>query len=1188
MAVTIPGRIASTYNFPRWDRFDEILSSSGETILVSQKDFRDGLAAVIVDSADHVCLNASRVDDNGVLRIRGGCHQDDFSFDIMTAFFEFVHSLWDQTHTKAWGSEAAEGQVYPLSTHDQQERTALWGFVEKTWDGGADDDFFFEYQYTIDVDTDYITLLNFPSDIEKSTTTHTLQHVRFYNKGGTFPTGIQNGYAFEEDKTYYTTLNQATPEQFQIRRIIDGGSFDFTDAGSVDGRWIGTPFGREVYVKRWLGNVTYTTCSFILHIHGDYDQDTLAEVRYRRKGTTEWKRAADARAARAADTYELYKYHVSSAIFRLNPNTEYEIQLTLSNPHGVYLGGTLEGTSDVVIETTFRTRPRVRFPQNGTTHYPQTLDEIKGKLGLGGTGSPAEAGDTIVIPVGNFSDYNGTNTMSGIGIQGTELNPIHIIGEDSAANDNFGCVLPKLFLSNGGSSGSAEWLCFEAVRFNNYGTTFNNTISQTIKATGHNKGLSFINCSLESPDDIPKPSSRLDPQTDPATHCWEALDNGDWFDVHGGYFLGGSANQDHKWTTVEDNKLHLGYLPMLDASGDIGLKPSEATYTGGWIAHEAFDARVTSMVWGFNECWNSYDCSFSHSSGTEGKNEVFHNEVHHNQYYGLYDDWIECDHSDGGHMIYNNVTWHGVSWGHTNFLGNVSQPTEWKFRGQLRTAAEWTLTDVGVVDGHQSWDFVSTVNFFSDGDVGDQLRQRRMYPYTVNTSTDTFTFNNHPYTNNQTVTFQERNGAGVPGGLTAETFNWGQNDKPPTSNNKYYIVNATANTFQVSLTQGGEVVDITSDPGADGRWVADSETWWIWQTQRSYGGANERTKLTVSTIAYDRYPDRDEYVSQAPYDNTNIIINQGSRSSFTGYRVLSAQGGTGSIPIWEFANQHTGLPLVGAPDAPFKWKDAGASLNIIGNVLHSQYTNERMHTIHNNGSEFFCNNVWLKESSGYFSTQTDSIGNGPTSGTVSNPIQHDWLVADRNAYWNQDNPGKGYLGQSSVTNHFLAYGMDEYGARITTPSDDLDNMWDVSESAVKSPIIGFYADSDVGTSAALTASDTGLLYDAGVNETDMPGVDNVLGPYLNNADTANLSFMATKTNDRRDIGANQRGLGKIVNGRRSYVDFLTYMLPDGWEVKTPGTDYASLAVTTGTGVERLLIGRTDNTAAILVEYEEIL
>ena len=104
MAVTVPGRLATQYTFPKWDRYEEIITAAGETEIISKKEWRDGLGAKVTTQGSNVLLNGSRVDDNGVLRIRGGVHENDFSLDILNKMFQFVHSLWDQTHRKSWNS----------------------------------------------------------------------------------------------------------------------------------------------------------------------------------------------------------------------------------------------------------------------------------------------------------------------------------------------------------------------------------------------------------------------------------------------------------------------------------------------------------------------------------------------------------------------------------------------------------------------------------------------------------------------------------------------------------------------------------------------------------------------------------------------------------------------------------------------------------------------------------------------------------------------------------------------------------------------------------------------------------------------------------------------------------------------------------------------------------------------------
>lgn len=66
----------------------------------------------------------------------------------------------------------------------------------------------------------------------------------------------------------------------------------------------------------------------------------------------------------------------------------------------------------------------------------------------------------------------------------------------------------------------------------------------------------------------------------------------------------------------------------------------------------------------------------------------------------------------------------------------------------------------------------------------------------VDTGTETITIASHGFVNNDIVYFYNSTPANLPGGLTEDT--------------KYYIISATANTFQVSLTSGGSAVNITS------------------------------------------------------------------------------------------------------------------------------------------------------------------------------------------------------------------------------------------------------------------------------------------------------------------------------------------------------------------------------------------
>lgn len=66
---------------------------------------------------------------------------------------------------------------------------------------------------------------------------------------------------------------------------------------------------------------------------------------------------------------------------------------------------------------------------------------------------------------------------------------------------------------------------------------------------------------------------------------------------------------------------------------------------------------------------------------------------------------------------------------------------------------------------------------------------------TVDPATDTFTSTAHGKSNNDRVMIKNENG-NMPGGVTATTV--------------YYVIGATANTFQISATEGGAAVNVTS------------------------------------------------------------------------------------------------------------------------------------------------------------------------------------------------------------------------------------------------------------------------------------------------------------------------------------------------------------------------------------------
>lgn len=120
--------------------------------------------------------------------------------------------------------------------------------------------------------------------------------------------------------------------------------------------------------------------------------------------------------------------------------------------------------------------------------------------------------------------------------------------------------------------------------------------------------------------------------------------------------------------------------------------------------------------------------------------------------------------------------------------------------------ARQTTTWAAAASGSKS---TSATLTFSDMPAGDVLgwalwnsggTSRKWYGLfspksgTAQNTGETITFTAHGYTNGQKVVFQD---GYTPAGLT--------------SNTAYFVVGATANTFQVSTTSGGAAVNITAD-----------------------------------------------------------------------------------------------------------------------------------------------------------------------------------------------------------------------------------------------------------------------------------------------------------------------------------------------------------------------------------------
>lgn len=103
----------------------------------------------------------------------------------------------------------------------------------------------------------------------------------------------------------------------------------------------------------------------------------------------------------------------------------------------------------------------------------------------------------------------------------------------------------------------------------------------------------------------------------------------------------------------------------------------------------------------------------------------------------------------------------------------------------------WLLCDAAAYDGDTYPDLfdVAVTNASVWG------RGPPIGTFTVNTGTDTATLTAHGQANGSRV-HVANSGGGLPSGLSADT--------------KYFIINATTDTFQFSLTVGGAVIDITT------------------------------------------------------------------------------------------------------------------------------------------------------------------------------------------------------------------------------------------------------------------------------------------------------------------------------------------------------------------------------------------
>jgi len=1168
-----------------WQRYEELLSNAPGTTIIGKKEFRDGLGAVIKSNGDNVNLTASRVDDNGVLKIAGGVASENWNLKTCGEFLQFVHGLWSQTHRRDPSSNKTEPAINNQSTSNGEGNFLQWGFLTITYAGGPSDDFNFEYQYNVDTSTNYLTVAGLPV-FERYDTRSWREQIKLTTKNGaSLPNTTPQVLSSE---VYYLDSYTSTNEKFKIE-TASGNVIDFENGGDGnDSLWIKSPWSLTTYIKEISGDVTFDTFSFRVHIAGDSEMKTVCEVRYKPKAAKNWKRATNARVYRARNCYESYKWQICGCIIRLNANTLYDVEFKIKNTSGVYVGN--ENKNEVAtIKTNFRTRTRPVNPSGGTIHQPTTLDQLRVLLGCNGTtGTTATAGDVIKIPSGDFSDANGTNKLDGISVSGIESNPILIQGEGDRT------ILPRFVFSD-----DADWLTFSDFQICNWFSSSIGSTSKTqvfsVKANCNSRGVVFQNCKIKNAS-LP-------------TDIHGAAIDGKRYDGHGGFFLGGTSGQVLRDWLIEDCLIELGSYPDFDSvendTQDNGLSVRDC-----WTPGEAFDNRTLSSVFSFCRFHNLYESGYGHNSGSGGKSISRNNVLDHCEFYAIYDDLFEFDHSEGGNIHYHCKSWHGANWKNTNLNGVAPILSKWHWQAQPRYYDQYTVSNATTVDNYNAWDVAFQSN---DGQTnynvsvrgnnigaGHVLRQRNYKQYTI-TDGQTFNVVGHGYQNGNRVCFIGSQSAAVPSQLSAETYNLSSgktaSNKTPTPATFYFVVNASENTFQISETLDGDAINNVSDPGANGRYVADVDFFYTWAVRRRIESNNQdNLKCQISTRLAGSYPNRDEYNNTiGPDQNFPVLFCGDTRAAFAGYRIASAQDSdTGSIPNWLINNQHTGAANQSGPDAGFKWRGSvnHSPLNIVGTTLQTQYKNGRMNLLAKQ-SAFFASCIWLRSSSGFFYSNVDDITSAPTeSTTVGGKLKYNFW--DRNAYFNlyTTTHNKDLIGVATIKSMFENYGIDQNSVELLIPSngdrvsDDIENVWQQSNAQTKNPSAGFWAPVDIGTRYGLIPNDSGKLYDAGPTEEEMPGVQNLLGPFLNNEDTGNVSFLATKNNNRRDIGPTQKGIGDTPTGQRSFVDFLSFYLPDGWTIQNDDSDFSELGINATNASHRLTISNDAGTAAIMVEHEE--
>lgn len=184
-----------------------------------------------------------------------------------------------------------------------------------------------------------------------------------------------------------------------------------------------------------------------------------------------------------------------------------------------------------------------------------------------------------------------------------------------------------------------------------------------------------------------------------------------------------------------------------------------------------------------------------------------------------------------------------------------------------------------------------TLKIFSISSVTGVVPSGSSADFTANAGTDVITSAGHGLNNGDQVNFTSD--GSLPGGLTTFEYNY------PWSGELYYVVNKTTNTFQVSLTPGGTVVNITSTGSGTHTWYNDTikitvthnlgyyaPSIWSYNGSTSIGVASSymNSDAAYLPLLTKQYTDKTEVYLGAVFDGGATV--SGDTVYFTVYQFL--------------------------------------------------------------------------------------------------------------------------------------------------------------------------------------------------------------------------------------------------------------------------------------------------------------